>query len=566
VLTCNASSACLLASYEKVSADDEGPGSGGSAPDPSGATGGMGPNPQGGEGATTTGGSGACTPTSPTDVSLSFFQGTPPYESEAGAGGASSGSTEDIPVGDYTTERGYDVTVDEAGGLSYDAAGSFWGVDRFSYSVDDGCDGMADGSVTLSVHPAAGTLDDIGDNESGFEITGLDSVSSVAGADLDADGLSDLLIGQAAADSDSGRVYVLRGAASLALDIDVAELSFSLAGSAAEAAGTSISSIGDVNCDDRDDFVVGAPGSNPAGGGAYVVFGVEANDDVDLAAAASDQVVRMDGLGLAGTAVSGGGDIDGDGHGDFVVSGPQYPTSNRGRVWAVFSAFEGCGCEDDSSCFSSPVDLEALGDHGFAITSGTNLNLLGRDAAILGNVTGDSKADIGTSSNLRFSLVPGKSEVAAEDSASFSTDMVRSSAASAAGDFDGDDADDYAYCIGEAPPPPGTCKIVTADGTAEVSGFSTNQVRVRSLGDINGDGLTDLGFTDEDSFWALYGHVLAGDVDLGALTPDMGFQLQGEGSSVLIARGVGDVNGDEVADFAVADTVSGRLVVVFGIP
>jgi len=112
--------------------------------------------------------------------------------------------------------------------------------------------------------------------------------------DLNDDGLDDFAIGTPAADAngrtDSGSVFVVYGPATRQ-DIDLAVLGprgFRIDGAEAfDQAGTSISPAGDVNGDEIDDVVIGAPGLGSAvgttvQGHAYVVFGSARSASLDL--------------------------------------------------------------------------------------------------------------------------------------------------------------------------------------------------------------------------------------------------------------------------------------------
>ena len=84
--------------------------------------------------------------------------------------------------------------------------------------------------------------------------------------------------------------------------------------------GISISAVGDLDGDGLADLLIGADQTDLAGsdsGGAYLFFG-----PVTASSAATDADQWFGGVSssdYAGAAVSGGGDVDGDGVGDLLI-------------------------------------------------------------------------------------------------------------------------------------------------------------------------------------------------------------------------------------------------------
>jgi VCBS repeat-containing protein len=177
------------------------------------------------------------------------------------------------------------------------------------------------------------------DGTNGFVINGIDvndrSGGSVSSAgDVNGDGIDDLIIGAAGADSSSGESYVVFGSATgfdasldlSALDgtngflingIDVNDLS-----------GDSVSSAGDVNGDGIDDLIIGArfaaPNGNSLAGESYVVFGSATGFDASLDLSALDGtngfvINGIDASDRTGVSVSAAGDVNGDGIDDLII-------------------------------------------------------------------------------------------------------------------------------------------------------------------------------------------------------------------------------------------------------
>jgi len=217
-------------------------------------------------------------------------------------------------------------------------------------------------------------------------------------ADFNGDGYADLAVGAYAAAvggaSEVGRVHVYFGSAA------------GLAGSPGRSLtgpdgangefGLAVTSAGDVNGDGYADLAVGAPGSARV----YVYFGRASGlDSVPQVLASPDPVSGHFGLGLAG-----GGDANGDGYADLVVSTPYAFTSsgnNSGRVHVYFGGSAGLPAAPSQS-FDGPDGAEAI---------------YGSGVAILGDVNGDGYADLavgaeyttvsGASGSGRVHIYPG---------------------------------------------------------------------------------------------------------------------------------------------------------------
>ncbi len=140
--------------------------------------------------------------------------------------------------------------------------------------------------------------------------------SVAGGADVDGDGVPDLVVGAPNADpgglSDPGRVVVLSGSSGGALlSVDGAVAFGTL--------GISVAFAGDVNGDGIPDLAAGAPGVSGAGaagaGSVRLLSGVDGSSLLVVSGAAVSE--RL------GSSVAGLGDVDGDGVPDFVAGGPR---------------------------------------------------------------------------------------------------------------------------------------------------------------------------------------------------------------------------------------------------
>lgn len=233
-------------------------------------------------------------------------------------------------------------------------------------------------------------------DESGY------SVSSAG--DVNGDGVDDLIIGAQQPNPNqpgSGRSYVVFGSVDgfvSALQISMLDGNngFKLVGEAdGDRAGFSVAGAGDVNGDGIDDLVIGAPNASPNGnrsGRSYVVFGTTEGfaSPFDLRRLDGANGFKIDGEAgdRSGAAVSGAGDVNGDGVDDLIIGAPQNTSGNEtpGRSYVVFGSTEG---------FASPFQLSTLdGAHGFRIDGENAFDRAGFSVGAAGDVDNDGVDDL----------------------------------------------------------------------------------------------------------------------------------------------------------------------------
>jgi hypothetical protein len=246
------------------------------------------------------------------------------------------------------------------------------------------------------------------DGSNGFHISGIDqddnTGEAVAGAgDVNGDGFDDFIVGAYMGDplgrANAGEAYVVLGKAAWGKTPDFSfaalygENGFRLFGAASDDyAGTSVAGAGDVNGDGYDDVIVGASGANAA----YVVFGKAdwwGTTYLDLGELDGVTGFRLDGMDpmdVAGYAVGGAGDVNGDGYDDVLVGSPDAGHDGivmAGEVSVVF------GKADWSA--TAVVDLGALNGHdGFRLDGTAGGDNAGRAVAGAGDVNGDGYDDV----------------------------------------------------------------------------------------------------------------------------------------------------------------------------
>ena len=187
--------------------------------------------------------------------------------------------------------------------------------------------------------------------------------------DLNGDGVPDLLLGAANASpaglDQAGLVQLRSGATGqILVQLEGAE--------AGSFFGQVVANVHDINGDGVDDFAVAAPSASPGGmqyaGSVFVYSG-----------ATAQLLYRWDGsswFDAFGSAIGGGGDVDGDGVPDIVVGAPG---ASPGGVRGAGSAFIFSGATGELLLRWDGEELDAA---------------LGASVAIVGDLDGDGRAEV----------------------------------------------------------------------------------------------------------------------------------------------------------------------------
>ena len=441
----------------------------------------------------------------------------------------------------------------------------------------------------------------------GAQLNGNAGASIGGGGDINGDGYDDIIIGEPGSGSTPGRVFVVFGEGWAAgqpndpgfvpnLELEFLDASnprsgharkdvdgFEIIGEASgDDLGAAVANAGDFDGDGLADIIIGAPGGNGGTGAAYVIFDASdaVNGELQLSGLEANQGLKLVGFEAGsefGAAVSGAGDINGDGLADVVVGARSASPGGQFTAGQAFVIFGSAAYAGSAGAAAQELDVSTLdGTNGF----------------ILNGINGG--------------LGPGQGS---GDMAGFSVSVV--------GDVDGDGYDDLligarfaevgatanagqAYLVyGGAGGFASTIDLQALDGSNgyAINGIDANDwagISVSGAGDVNGDGLADIiigaqfadpgGLLSSGEAYVVYGQAgrsfssldLADLLDTGAGGANeggqMGFVIEGDsefgwlGSSV---SGIGDINGDGFDDIAVgarnanAD-FNGESYVIFG--
>ncbi|MBN1902234.1 FG-GAP repeat protein [Candidatus Sumerlaeota bacterium] len=329
--------------------------------------------------------------------------------------------------------------------------------------------------------------------------------SSISSAgDVNGDGYSDIIIGVPQYDNtetDKGAALVWYGSdQGLGANGTPDNADWKFEGeSGSIQLGTSVAWAGDVNGDGYSDVIVSAPYSG--NGKAFLFYGSQ-----NGLSAAPDNTVECDLMGTGfGATVDTAGDVNGDGYSDVIISAPYY---QNGRAFVYHGSASGLGATHDWSVYTMESNTD-----------------FGTSAHTAGDINGDGYGDVIIGAQ---GYKVGGREMGAAFVWFGSSSGLKSMASTANYDW----------------------RITTFQS------YSRFGWVVRTAGDVNGDGFSDLIIASPGFAGGLEGkgaaYVFYGNGRLFSSEPD--WKMEPDQNNAYYGRSVhtaGDVNGDGFSDIIV---------------
>ena len=346
------------------------------------------------------------------------------------------------------------------------------------------------------------------------------SLSTYAG-DLDGDGLEDFVVTRAREETASSiAMFEVSGTTTIVGNINLGSAGgrilpqSSILTEGGSANSAIIASIRDWNNDGVEDFIVAAYGGNSPDGIGGVALGAGAVQIVSGANGAllTELTEALSGDQL-GRSVSSAGDLNGDGYMDMIIGSPEASAganTGAGKAYILFG----------EPTIPSEVGLVSASPSQLLVISGTaDFSQLGRNVQGIGDFNNDGRDDVAISEV----VTPGVGRV----------HVVLGSQT------------------------PGVTLGTSTFTIDDVNMGSDDEIQLLAMGDINGDGIADLGVgsagaTDTGALHIFFGGgQTAGGVD-SATTADATFSTGNPNVNIIGAGAVGDFNADGIDDFGIA--------------
>jgi hypothetical protein len=306
-----------------------------------------------------------------------------------------------------------------------------------------------------------------GSNGFSFATPGDNLGFAVAAAgDINNDDIDDLVI---SGPGTTGSAFVILGTqGARTANVDLASLvtdgnGFVITGATGSNLGYSVAGIDDVNNDDRDDIIVGAPGEDAA----YIIYGVATASLADVDVTDTNDAARFAKItGVSGSrfghSVALAEDFNVDGRDDIIIGAPLEninTLTGAGRAYIIFGQAVTAGAD------IADITVSSLGTQGITISGAAAGDGLGWSVAGVDDLNDDGVDDIVITAygsddatrntfNGRAYVLFGRTNIASIDLATALTSTVGvtitgpgagtefGKSVSAIGDINGDDNDD----------------------------------------------------------------------------------------------------------------------------
>ena len=432
--------------------------------------------------------------------------------------------------------------------------------------IDANCDGQHNGCVM-----SLGQADErfAGQNPGDQAGAYLAAVGDATG-----DGTADLLVGAPYNDQagyNAGAAYLIAGEGATSGNLADAHGRYRGEGSY-DYAGR-VAGAGDVNGDGQPDVLVAALGAADMRGRVYLFHGPLAAGNASVGAA--DAVLQGENADdVAGYAIAGLGDLDGDGFGEVLVGAPQADTdiASEGAAYLVYGPLAG----GTSLATAESVLWGDSESHfvGVAVAPAGDTNGDGQTEFIIG-AYGESSGGNRSGAAYLFRTPPplGSQSISTADVV-FLGEAAEDYAglrAAAAGDVNGNGRGELLICApynDEGGPDAGAAYLLSApfdatvplaDADAKLVGEAANHtvMSAAAAGDVNDDGFDDVlvgsPHATEGGSSAGTAYLMLGPFEGTISLTDADARFLGEapyGEAHEVA-GMGDVNDDGYDDFAV---------------